>query len=59
MSARTGVEGDEETMLNILSPTRLSSFDVIDFGACGYDDGASDSTLDEFIIPDWVRLFSP
>lgn len=28
---------------------------MIDFGPCGYDDGAGDESLDEFIIPEWER----
>lgn len=42
---------DSQTDLLVLSP----SFDVIDFGDCGYDDGAGDESLDELITPEWER----
>lgn len=30
-------------------------FDVIDFGDCGYDDGAGDESLDALVVPEWER----
>jgi len=35
--------------------SRPASFDVVDFGDCGWDDGAGDESLDAFVTPEWER----
>lgn len=30
-------------------------FDVVDFGDCGWDDGAGDESLDALVVPEWER----
>ncbi|CED83858.1 Cdc4 and related F-box and WD-40 proteins [Phaffia rhodozyma] len=57
----TGVQGvwrvsfSNRYVVSASNRTGLTVFDVIDFGDSGYDDGAGDETLDEFIIPEWER----